>query len=340
MFEYSKNRRYDFGNKPIELPLKKETWLSHKDLSMISNASMFLENILSSKPEVFDFRIYSALKCTKKSWVFDASINDSKVVIKRFFCANPVRTVETLKKELDFSMQILGNGTYQVNRCLMAWPDNGMVVLSHAPGLRLGDKIAKSQRGQRRRILKQSGEWLRHYTAPRQRLTHFNHKFWIKKLEARSLRNIATVSDLRMISDLKYCLHVQKERVNYCSVVHAATHGDFVGINAHYHAGVIYGVDIQGETWLPLAKEVARFLVWQQIHDPTDVDNYRYGISRPDFEAFLSGGILTGGDRSVILPFLIGVELHGRFIESFSSYGKRDNIKTAIRAYLSMNWSF
>jgi hypothetical protein len=93
-------------------------------------------------------------------------------------------------------------------------------------------------------------------------------------------------------------------------------------------------VDIQGECWLAIAKEAARFLVWLQIHDPNIPTDRRHGISAEYVDYFLESDVLSGQEQITTLPFFIGEQLFIRFVENYDRKKIRENARTAIIAFL------
>jgi len=290
--------------------------------------------VLNTKPEVQRFTLGDAVKVSLKSWVFRATINGEDTVVKRFFDGDVPQVLRNLKVELDFLELSFDDPRYQANRCLYAWPEDGIAVLSFAPGKRLGNEIAQASGDVRRQLVKQSGEWLRRYCSFRQRDSRFGPAFWVKKVASVKIDRIASPQDRLLLDRLLASIRSQVDGVRGVPVVQAATHGDFVGINAHYHQGTIYGVDIQGESWLAVAKDVARFLVWLQIHAPRPVGGHRYGISLEFIDPFLECGVLNVNEQETTLPFLIGEQLYGRFVEGYEREDLRANTRAAIEMYL------
>lgn len=297
-------------------------------------AERALAKILEEKTEVQNFKLLKPLKVSGKGWVFSAMINGEKVVVKRFLGNAYMRTTQSLKSELDYLETVFTDEKFQVNRCIFAWPESGVVVLSFAPGMRLGDQISISSGEARHRLLKQSGEWLQKYCAARSRDRTFGPRYWVDRLASKPLDHISSKDDRMLLERLLMQLRSQVGRVRGVSVVQAATHGDFVGINAHFHKGTIYGVDIQGESWLAVAKEVARFMVWTQIHDSSRPQSRRYGICEKDLDSFLSSQILSSEEQTTTLPFFIGADFYSRFVEEYSRREIRDNTRSAIECYL------
>lgn len=266
--------------------------------------------------------------------VFVANIDGTKVVVKRFNDENSAQTVNNLKAELALMSQTMGSGINQINQCLHALPEVGIAVLSFAPGHRLSDAIAASNYKHRRKLIKHAGNWLAQYTAIRKRETTFAPKYWVKNLKGNSTLHTLSIEDRKLLETLIHVLQTQIPRIRGCNVIRAAVHGDFVGTNMHYHNGVLYGVDIQGECWHPIAKEAANFLVWQQIHSLQPAPKTRHGIALHDWEAFLESGAVSNNEQFTTLPFFIGVHLFKRFLEIQSEKVRKNNIRVAIRNYI------
>lgn len=298
-------------------------------------AAQTLEAYLMDRPEVNSARGLGALKVSDKSWVFSARVNGEKVVVKRFLESGADQTVHSLKNELDYLEAHFGDSDCRANRCLMSWPHDGVAVLSFAPGPRLGNKIADAKGRRRKELLTHSGRWLAKYTEKRRRDSTFGPGFWLKQLLNLDLSHITDPADLHLLAQLIEVLRSQKERVKGCAVVQAATHGDFVGINAHFHKGIIYGVDIQGECWLAVAKEAARFLVWLQIHNPERPARRRAGIDEDDWNAFLQSKLLDAKECHTTLPFFVGEQFYERFVENYSRTEIRTNARAGIEAYVN-----
>lgn len=291
---------------------------------------------MASRAGVSQCRVLEVLKFTDQSWVLSARLGGDKVVIKRFFNEDRAHTVRSLKDELDRLEATFGNSDCQANRCLMTWPNDGIVVLSHAPGPRLDHKIASARGGSRTRLLTHAGRWLTTYPGDRRRVSTFGPGFWIKRSLARNHGGIET-PDQSLLDNMITALRDQNERVKGCAVAQAASHGDYVGMNAHYHRGTIYGVDIQGECWVALAREAARFLVWLQIHDADRGTDRTHGLRSTDVRAFLSSDVLAPAEQSTTFPFFVGEQLYGRFVEDYQRTDIRANTRAAMEHYLSQH---
>lgn len=278
------------------------------------------------------------LKRAAHGAVFRARIGAVPVIVKQFRGDDPAQTVTRLKAELDHLAEVFGDGPFRANRCLHAWPEIGIAVLSIAPGTRLDLAIARASGDARAELLRQSGAWLAAYASGRRRAAAFGPRHWLRKLDGQALEHVHTPADRAHLAALRAALNARLPTLRGIPVTRAAVHGDFAGINLHVYDGVIHGFDIQGEIRMPLARAAARFLVWLQIHDDAGDFPRRFGIRAEDWEAFLSSGVLSPREAESTLPFFTGVELHTRFVESYRRRRLRGNARRAIAAFCAEDW--
>lgn len=294
-----------------------------------------LAELLQKKAEITSCKIVETLKLSDTSQVFAAKVNGKKVVVKRFVTPDAAQTILNMQKELDHLGTTMNQGANQVNRCLYAFPQEGVVVLSMAQGPRLSDAISAANPAKRSTLLQHSGAWLAAYTQSRRRQTTFGAGYWVNTLRKINLTPVTDPQDIDLLQKLLTDLHRRASETKGCSVFQAATHGDFVGINAHYADGVICGVDIQGECWLAIAKEAARFLVWIRIHEADKPREQICGIARTDWQAFLASGVLDAQEQKTTLPFFIGTNLYSRFVAEYRRADIRTNTRQAIQDFLT-----
>lgn len=297
-------------------------------------AKKWLVKTLRGRDGFETFRVLDIFKIKENREVFLVEINGEKRVIKRFIDAERAAIVLRLKTELDHLCQSMGDGPNQVNKCLMTLPEEGLAVMSFVPGEQLGKVINRVDRAMRSAILKQSGEWLNVYTSSRRRGSTFGAGFWIKKAQARPRDHLSS-DDQELLLALIASMRQQAKTLGNAPVVQAATHGDFVPLNLHYEDGVIYGVDIQGESWMAIVREASRFLVWARMtREPEPEEAILYGVSEADFDAFISSNVLDEEEVHTILPFLIGEQLIARFAENYEQSEHTDRLRSAMISYL------
>ena len=295
-----------------------------------AGAVEWFQRFLALKDNGASYALGAPLRMSDDAWVFQATSDGIPVVLKRFLTADPAHTVNRLRAELDHLGTAFQSKRFTANQCLRAWPEDGVVMLSHAAGARL-DKTIWARAGEERAALFQaSGAWLAEYCSGRKRSATFGPRFWLKKMQALPKDRLTHPDDLRRADALMQHLQRSVETVRGRPVTQAATHGDFVGMNIHHQNGALCGVDIQGESWLPLARDAARFLVWSQIHDPGIRTARQHGIAADDLAAFLASNLLDPEEAGSILPFFIGEQIYLRFLEN----AHRKSLQAPLRATL------
>ncbi len=145
--------------------------------------SQELTRMIEDQKDIQTCQILEVLKVTENTNVFVAHINNEKAVIKQFKHDNASNTVKNLKQELDYISERMGSGNLQVNKCLHAFPEEGIAVLSFAEGRRLGDVIEESSPSKRMQLVKKSGKWLKKYTRTRRRAARFGPLHWYNLLQ-------------------------------------------------------------------------------------------------------------------------------------------------------------
>jgi hypothetical protein len=273
-----------------------------------------LHKLVSGHAAFSDFHVEEVLKTGPDQATAICIFGGQKVVIKKFLDAEPARRILAAKAELDTLAAFMNAPPFRVNECLRAFPELGLIVLTFAPGTRLSEAIKHAEFQERMALMNLSGRWLKTYTTGRSEISHkFSPDWWIKKritaFGENPPKSLVEIFDpvLQQVQNLAAPLRGM-------SITKAAIHGDYSSINAHYHDGTIYGVDIQGKARLPIVQDVAKFLVWTQLHTPLqhtgDID-FVNGIAEPDVSAFLASDVLPENEIDTLLPFFIGLQILG-----------------------------
>lgn len=294
-----------------------------------------LEDKVRSHDGVDSFVISERIKTSKGSDVYDAILNAERVVLKIFHVSDPVTRVTAMKQELDFVSQNMARGAYQVNQCKMCMPEIGAIAVSHVGLQRLDKLIWRASGAERAHLLHQSGAWLSAYIGGRHRTGPSRALKMMRKLEGKNL-SAFTKEDRALIDIAMDQLWGDATGLKGRDVLVAATHGDFVGMNIHVKDKIFYGVDIQGTSWLPVAKDVARFLVWLRMHEPKAPVDPTFGLCTSDIDAICASGLLDPDDANdrAVLRFFIGENLCSRFIEEYARPDLRWAIRRALKDYL------
>ncbi len=279
-----------------------------------------------------DVKVIEVLKIGDASDVYLVRLGGDRAVVKHFRGDGAGDRVLGQKAELDILADAFGDGPNQAMRSLHALPELGVAVLSEAPGRRLHDLVPRAAPARRAHLLTRSGEWLAAYTAIRSREASFGPGFWVERATKRP-RVHADAAEIELLERLQRALRARSKAHSGLPVRQAATHGDYVPINMLVDGETFTGVDIQGESWLAVARDAARFLVWCALHDDKPALPLRYGLPEADIVAFLNSGVLAPHEVDTTLAFFIGEQLHARLCES--TLPRRSRAAEAIEAYLA-----
>jgi len=301
------------------------------------HAEHYFYQAVQNHPDFKNFSIEKVLKAGPRRTTVAASLNGEKVVLKRYLTENARETVRKAKQELDFIARSLSD-PHRVNECIAIYPGRGIIVLSFVPGVQLDAAISEANPEEREKLFKLSGNWLQAYVSLRNRKDiGFSPNWWIKKRTQQDVSHFTT-EDQNLFAALLENLGQRAPHITGKDIMKAAVHGDYVGMNAHYHDGTIYGVDLQGEAWLPIVTDVARFLVWSQTKTPPtrkNAEDHLYGIAKSDLESFFSSGVVPTEEAHTLFPFFVGHQLLGRLNDFQKDADALTNLRLISRRFLS-----
>lgn len=245
-------------------------------------------------------KVDEVLKLHRNRVVFRVKTAQGPAVAKHLLGPQAAAQITAMRAELDYIEPHM-TGSCRVIRCLEARPEAGVILLELAPGKPLTKALAGRDRAA---LMAQAREWLAAYTAPRREIAGFAPDFWLQQAITRAKTAKADGADigaaLAKLADLT--------RHRGAPMAKAATHGDFVAANLLAAKGSLWGVDIEGERRLPLAKEAARFLVWARMGDGLPA-------IAEDTHAFAPESLLEPGEDETTLPFFTGFEIIMRIID-------------------------
>lgn len=296
-------------------------------------AAEALSAALAGRRGYEDLKIVEILKPVEGREIAVARVGGARVVLKRFSGDMAAETVRKLKAELDTLADRLNDGPNRVMACRAIEPDLGIAVLSLVPGRRFSEALARASGGRRAALMTRAGEWLDAASGFRTRDTSFGPGFWVARAHARPTDPLMN-EDRALLGRLLARLRTKAQATGGSPVRQAATHGDYVPINLMIDGDTLWGIDIQGESWLAISRDAARFLVWTALHAPRPGPT-RFGLPAGDVEAFLASGLLPDGEERTTLPFFIGEQLHSRLCESGLDPAARQAARKVIAAYLA-----
>ncbi|MEM9974185.1 MAG: phosphotransferase [Pseudomonadota bacterium] len=253
----------------------------------------------------------------RQSRVWEATLAGRPVIVKQVLGAAAADLARAQAEELKYQYPRMCEGPYRVPEPLFWQPRDGLVVMAHAPGLRFDSALTRAPKA-RAALLAAAGGWLAHYTAPRRQSDAFGGGYWIKR-RAAALESVADAGDRARIEGLVAIMRAERAEIAGRLVTRARSHGDFCPINLMVdgddaHDGVIlWGVDIHNSRWLAVAKDIARFLIYLSITQPTAATDGPMGLAAEDVDALTGAkGLIPPEEVEMVLPFFLASELAGR----------------------------
>lgn len=278
----------------------------------VQSALERLTGLIQREPALQGAKLQRPLTLTASDTAILGTLNGDKVVFQLFLGAEAAARAEAQKAELDQMAAHLEDGPHQVPHCRMVLPEHGLTVLEFIGGKSLAERLPEANDQKRRQMLSQAGMWLKRYAMARRRKAHFGAPFWVETRGKRLAKiNDSNPQALALLDTLRR----RAETLRGAMVWQAAGHGQFTPANLKIHKGTFYGINILGENWSALARELAGFLVDVQITCPNSSDPaMRYGIAEADLLALLKRNVLDADETHSILPFFIGVDILDRLI--------------------------
>jgi hypothetical protein len=261
-------------------------------------------------------------------------LDGQPVIAKWYRGGDGPETVRRLRAELDHLSGHMSSGPCRMMRCLGILPEHGLAILDRVPGDRLTDVLPDAEGPERARLVALAARWLGLYTAGRRREAAFGPRHWLDRRHAHSANHLDP-ADADLARALLDGLEALVPSVRGQPVTKAAVHGDFTSDNLIWDGEVLTGVDVQGECWLPLAKDMALFLVWQVLRRDRETGARHHGVWADDWSALAGAHLLETPESETVLRFLIGCELHFQFLRAYPHETQRDRLAEAIRAWLS-----
>ena len=253
------------------------------------------------------------LKVSGRSAVFSARLDGEKVVVKQFYQARKALIVQRLKAALDCAALHMHDPCFQVIKPLEILPDQGIAILSHAPGKTVAAHLPGLPANERAALLTRCGAWHVSYIGNRHKTARFSADFWHN--------NLSQILPPPMRADKKYifetllgALRAEIPPIAGAPQIIAATHGDFGVENLMIDNAVLTGIDIETTRWMPVAREAARFLVWLHSSYPPPAQTMRHGIFEDDKTALFASGLMQAGNNPAVFRFFIGHQLLLRFM--------------------------
>lgn len=268
--------------------------------------------------------------------VAEGVFDQSPCFIKLFTAGDPAAQARRTEATITFARGHMAEGSFRVAGALFTARLRGFVVLEPALGTPLESAIAEADPARRAALVRLAGRWLQAYCAPRRATRRFS----TGRFGAFHFPRMATPGwqgELRntpLIHALGEHVAALAIRAEGAPVSIAATHGDFVARNLHHEAGTICGFDIEGTRPLPVAWDLALFLVEIAQREGTGGGPTWCGVRAADAEALAASGVIGAEEAAGVLPLYIGHHLLRRLIR-MGPGPPLDNVTEAATRFLA-----
>lgn len=292
-----------------------------------------LEQAMAGRLELEAPRV---LKLGRGRAVFAARHEGRPVIVKRFEGDGAADQVRRLQAELSLLQGHMAEGPYRMMACLRALPEAGIAVLSQVPGRPVSEAMANSDTAGRAALVTAAVGWLNHYSGTRRRAGTLGPRHWIRRCAALPLDELPAPTRA-LAQDLLRALRDEAPRLRGTPVIQAAVHGDFVPFNIFAQGApgadlTLWGIDVQGEAWMALARDAARFLNWTQTHCwPEAPAPAHHGLAPDLWQAFTAARLLPEAEHGTALRFFLGEMALTRLAETPGHEGRQ----AAARAWLA-----
>lgn len=266
---------------------------------------------------------------------FRARYDDKPVIAKLFFGAKGAEQAQALTEQLQTLTTLSrAGGGFHIAPMVDAMPDKGMILTADIDGTILAQEIAATDRVATRRLpIREAGEWLAHYNSTTHSTGRLAARFWLRQCRQK-LRRVNKAETHVLVQELLQKLHRLCASVQGAEVTRACSHGNFTPAKLIRHRGVLHGADIVNTNDIPIAKDLARFLVMLAVEMPGTGRRFLHGIQKTDYDALLSArGLISKAEQDLIMPFFIGIELIDRFSRMTGGGPCMQNLEAAITRF-------
>ncbi|SFR46052.1 Phosphotransferase enzyme family protein [Yoonia tamlensis] len=258
------------------------------------------------------------------SGVFAATYQGVQVIVRHIARPNAHDLATKMQADLAFVGPQMNAGDCQINQLIAADPAHGVLVASLVPGV---PYHATSDPA----LLEHAGRWHATYVGARRAQAHLSPMFWQKKLK-QIPRNGLDGDDLALAQELREDMRFQTHALKGALICRVAGHGDFAPHNFRVHDGVLYGFDTGTAAKVPLARELAHFLLHVALK--SDELSGPWGIGDAQVAAFTQAAGLPEAEVGTVLRYFYGWYLYKSILRYARNAGRRARLVALIRLYL------
>ena len=237
-----------------------------------------------------------------------------QIIVKQFHSPEPASLIAAMLAEHKRLGALFPHDGLKVAALRAHAPAQGLVILDKAPGIPLDLALDPCTATERARLVGHAGAWLARSLGDSRAAGSFRPRFWLDRLDRDSADLPLTPDDRALFGRTMDQLHALGTQLKRGAIPKGAVHGDFGPYNLHWDARdqSLWAFDIQRTSDLPLALDMARFLVAlseqaQRQHPDCALCQ---GILPADLAALLAvPGLNHAPDELPFLDFFLGYRL-------------------------------
>lgn len=256
--------------------------------------------------------------------VFAAQYQGEQVIVRYIARPNAPDLVAKMQADLALVGPMMYAGDCQINQLVAADPAHGVLLVSLVPGVPYHEACDPA-------LLEHAGRWHATYVGTRRAQAHLSPIFWQKKLKMIP-RNGLDGDDLALAQELREDLRFQTHALKGALICRVAGHGDFAPHNFRVHDGVLYGFDTGTAAKVPLARELAHFLLHVALK--SDDLSGPWGVNHAQVVEFAQAAELPAAEVDTVLRYFYGWYLYKSILRYARNAGRRARLVALIRLYL------
>ncbi|WP_253196148.1 phosphotransferase [Roseovarius sp. PS-C2] len=232
---------------------------------------------------------------------------DGRPCVWRFFLDGHDTAAAREWAELQRIWPEMNKGPFRVVEPLYFSPEHGMIAVQEVEGKPLFKLLWKAPPRKRAQWLDPAAQWLRQYTESSESWQEAGHIGWLQRAE-RAARKQPFEELRKLEAAILSELGRLARQIDGIEWRVAISHGDFHPNNLIACGGTLTGIDTGGSAKMPIYKDIARFLMHMGRRGMIPSGHMYLGVDRMGLEAFAERFAMSGTERLVIMPFMLGIE--------------------------------
>lgn len=270
---------------------------------------------------------YDILSAKKTQAVFSGEYEGREVILRHIVRPNAAELVAQMQAELVRVGTKMRAGDYRINQLIAADPQVGLMIVSKVPGVPFREAYEQAPE----RLMVSAGRWHSTYVGTHRSAGHLSPMNWHTRLSDLP-RNGLDGPDMALATDLRQALRGQVNDLRGRDICRVIGHGDFAPHNLRFADGVLYGFDAGKGAQIPLARELAHFLLHVALKNTGS--GSVWGIEQQEVDVFVAASGLPRAEIDSTLRYFFGWYLYRSILRYARNAARRARLRLLIKAYL------